>query len=208
MTKVDMREWNRSFEKYVAVRKTARRDIIHQKARDFAFKAFQSLPPTESARIDADMRKDNMLFKLTVQRLKAKGIPLKGLPSVRVKAKTGGGKRTISGVDKLISTYAKKLLKSKKRSRGYHRVAYLLLAQKLGASGNPQVNPRSRLAKTNVKETHTALNDTYALNAIARGMDCPSTWEARDKALQLIKADMEQFTERRLAEARKKSGFK
>jgi hypothetical protein len=209
MIKTDMREWNKAFERYVTVRKTARKDIIHQKARDFAFKAFRALPPTEVTRIRSDMQKDNMLLKLTVQRLQAKGIQLKGLGSARLgKKRAAAGKRALSNVDKLISQYAKKLLNSKLRSKGYHGVSYLLLAQKLGRSGQAQVNPRSILAKTNVKEAHTPLRDTYTLNAIARGMDCPSTWEAQDKALQLIKADMEEFTAKRLRQARKESGFR
>jgi hypothetical protein len=207
--KVDMRDWNRSFERYVAVRKTARKDIIHQKARDFAFKAFQNLPPTDRQRIEADMQKDGMLLKLTVRRLQAKGIDLKNLGTVRVRQKGGaGGKRTISKADKIISQYAKKLLRAKIRSRGYHRVSFLLLAQKLGASGAANVNPRSVLAKTNVKESHTYTNDVYTLSAIARGMDCPSTHQAKDKALSLIKADMESFTAKRLADAKKQAGFR
>jgi hypothetical protein len=208
MIKTDMRQWNKSFERYVAVRKTARKDIIHQKARDFAFKAFQQLPATDKTRIDTETRKDKMLFKLAVIRLKARGVNLKGLPSVKQRGRAAG-KRKLSGADKLISQYAKKILRSKKRSTGYHRVSFLLLAQKLGASGrNAQVNSRSVLARTNIKEAHTPLRDTYALNAVARGMDCPSTWQARDRALELIKTDMEAFTARRLAEARKQNGFR
>ena len=207
--KLDMRDWNRSFERYVAVRKTARKDIIHEKARDFAFRAYQALPPTSKQRIDTEMARDKMLLKIAVKRLQAKGIDLKNLGTVKVRIKgASGGKRTISKASKIIGQYARKLLRSKKRSTGYHRVSFLLLAQKLGQSGNATVNPRSKLARTNVKETHNVLSDTYALNAVARGMDCPSTHQAKDRALQEVKARMEAFTAKRLAQARKTAGFR
>jgi hypothetical protein len=207
--RVDMRDWNRAFESYVAVRKTARKDIIHEKAVDFAFKAHKALPATDKGRIEAELSRDKLLIKLTVARLKAKGIQLKGLPSVRVRRPKGtGGRRTISGFDKLISQYSKKLLRARKKSSGYHRVAFLLLAKALGKSVSAQVNPRSMLNKTSVHEKHTQHSDVYELNAVARGMNCPSTLVARDVALAAMQANMEAFTAQRLANARKVAGFR
>lgn len=206
--KVDSREWNRTFERYLSLRSKTRDEVTHQKATDFAFKTFQYLPPTDKGRIQTEMTQNNLLLKLTVKRLQAKGINLKGLPSVKVRGKSGG-KRTISGADKIISQHAKKLLRSKLRSTGYHRVAFLLLAQRLGASrGKAAINPKSQLNKTNVQEKHTKFQDVYVLNAHARGMNCPSTLEARDKALSAMKADMETYIERKLAANRKSAGFK
>jgi hypothetical protein len=211
MIKTDMRAWNKTFSRYLAVRKTVRKDVIHEKARDFAFKAYQFLPPTTRERIDSDMRKNNMLLKITVRRLQAKGVKLKNLGTVKVRFRAKGGKkggtRLISKADKIIADYAKKLLRSKIRSRGYHRVSFLKLAQLLGKAGAATINPRSTLARTNVKEKHTPSADVYTLNAIARGMDCPSTDVARDKALQAMEQKMKAFIAQRLAQARKQAGF-
>jgi hypothetical protein len=197
--KTDMREWNRSFERYVAVRKTARKDIIAQKARDFAFKVYQSLAPTDQGRITKELTHNKLILKLTVKRLKKKGVQLKGLGGVKPRTVRGGsgGGRAISAVDKLISSYANKLLRARQRSSGYHRAAFLILAQKLGESGGASVNSRSILAKTDISEQHTATGDTYTLNARARGLDCPSTHAARDKALALIKAAAKKPSARR-----------
>lgn len=206
----DMRDWNRTFERYIALRSKSRQDITHQKARDFAFKTFAALPPTDKERIRAEMNRDKTLLKITVKRLQAKGIQLKGLPSVKVRRPkgAGGGTRMISGADKLISGYARKLLRSKLRSTGYHRVGFLILAQKLGASRQLSVNPRSMLNKTNVNERHSQFSDVYELNAVAQGMNCPSTLEARDVALGAMQADMEVYIKRKLDESRKTAGFK
>lgn len=208
--KFDMRDWNRTFEKYVSLRKLSRRDITHQKARDFAFKAFAALPPTDKERIRAEMARDKTLLKITVKRLQAKGINLKGLPSVKVRRPkgSGGGTRTMSGANKLISQHARKILRSKLKSTGYHRAAFLLLARKLGASRQQTINPRSKLNKSSVHEKHSQYNDVYQLNAVAGGMNCPSTLVARDVALAASAADMEVYIKRKLDGSRKQAGFK
>lgn len=206
--KFDMREWRKTFERYVSLRTSkTRQEITQQKALDFAIKAFQALPPTDKSRIQSELLAGNLLLKLTVQRLQAKGVVLKGLPSVRVRGKHGG-KRMISGVDQLISQYSKKLLRSRVKSSGYHRVAFLLLAQKLGSTRKISINPRSFLMRTNVQKWQSRTNDTYVLNAVARGMDCPSTHEARDAALAASQADMEVYIQRKLDTTRKSAGFK
>jgi hypothetical protein len=117
-------------------------------------------------------------------------------------------KRDRRNADKIISQYARKLLSSKLRSTGYHRVAFLLLAQKMGSSRQATVNPRSMLNRTNVQEKHTRINDVYTLNAIARGMDCPSTLQARDSALMRMQTKMNAFIQDKLDAARKRAGFR
>lgn len=209
-TKTDTREWNRTFEKYVSVRKTARAEIIKQKARDFAFKAFAQLDPTAVSRIQNDLLRDKLIIKLSVIRLMKQGVDLKGSATGRRRKIKGGGgitRKALTPGNKLVKAYARRMLLSRRRSAGYHRVAYLLLAQKLGKSGSATVNPRSRLAKTNVITSNGALTTVVRLNAVARGLDCPSTRAATDRAMEIIGADMRDFIAKRLKEARHEAGF-
>jgi hypothetical protein len=209
-TRTDAREWNRTFERYVAVRKTARADIIKEKARDFAFKAFQQLEPTQISRIQAELLQDKRIIKLSVIRLTAKGVSLKGKSTGRRRrVKGGGSKKALTPGNKLVRAYARKLLLSRKRSAGYHRVAFLLLAQKMGKTGAAaRVNPRSRLTRSNVSIRNHSLSTEVRLSAVARGLDCPSTSAAMDRAMEIVGADMRKFTADRLRQARREAGFK
>ena len=76
------------------------------------------------------------------------------------------------------------------------------------ASRRISINPRSRLNESDVKHAHTASNDVYTLAAVARGMACESTFKARDQALALQKADMEEYIAKKLTANRKEAGFK
>lgn len=208
--KFDMRDWNRTFEKYLSLRSKTRQEVTQAKATDFSLKAWMALPATDKERIRSELTRDKLLLKLTVQKLKARGINLKELPSVKVRRPkgSGGGTRQMSGFNKLMSVNAKKLLGARRRSVGYHRLAFVLLARKLGANRQANIRPGSMLNKSNVRERHSQYNDVYELNAVARGMNCPSTLVAREAALVASQADMEVYIKRKLDDARKRSGFK
>jgi hypothetical protein len=212
-TKIETRAWNATFEKYMKLRNSTREEVINGKARDFAFKVYQNINPVNTAKIQADLLRDKLILKLTWYRLSKKfgSDVLKGAAaSKRRRAihKTGKTKKALTPGNKLVRDYARKLIASRKKSAGYHRVAFLLLAQKLGKEGGAQINPRSRLARTNVSKTHNALRTVVRTNAVARGLECPSTNAAVDKALAKIKTDMEAEILKRLAKAKREAGFK
>lgn len=212
-TKTEAREWNRTFEKYMKLRNSTRESVINGKARDFAFKVFQNIKPVPAGKIQGELLENKRILKLTWYRLSKKVGPdvLKGkAASKRRRAihKTGKTKKALTPGNKLVRTYARQLMASRKKSAGYHRVSFLLLAQKLGKEGSAQVNPRSRLNRTNVSKTHNALRTVVRTNAVARGLNCPSTNAAVDKALADIKTDMETEILKRLAQAKREAGFR
>lgn len=211
-TKIDTREWNRTFEKYVSLRKTARQDIVIEKARDFAFRVFQNIKPVPAGKIEKELLDNKRILRITWYRLKKQFGPdvLKGkAASKRRRAihKTGKTKKALTPGNKIVRDYAKRLMTSRKKSSGYHRVAFLLAAQKLGREGSAAINPRSRLARTNVSQTHNALRSVVRINAVARGLECPSTNAAVDAALATMKGRMEAEIEKRLAAAKRAAGF-
>ena len=195
------------------LRKTARAEVIEGKARDFAFKVFQNIAPVPAGKIENELLQNKRILRLTWYRLQKKFGPdvLKGkAASKRRRAihKTGKTKKALTPGNKIVRAYAKTLMASRKRSSGYHRVSFLLIAQKLGKTGaNPQVNPRSLLNRTNVSKTNNAFRTVVRTNAVARGLACPSTNAAVDKALADIKQEMETEIIKRLAAAKREAGF-
>lgn len=213
-TKIDTREWNKTFEKYLSLRKSTREQVTLEKARDFAFRVYKNIKPVNTAKIQAELLANKLILQLTWYRLsKRDGLDVLkgGAASKRRRAihKTGKTKKALTPGNKLVRDYARKLMASRKKSAGYHRVAFLLLAQKLGRPGAAaQINPRSRLAKTNVSITNNALRSVVRTNAIARNLECPSTNAAVDAALAEIKGRMEAEIMKRLAAAKREAGFK
>jgi hypothetical protein len=225
-TKIETRAWNATFEKYMKLRNSTREQVIQGKAADFAFKVYKHLPPVEPAKIEFELLMWKTILRLTWYRLSKKfgSDVLKGkATSKRRRAihKTGKTKKALTPGNKLVRDYARKLMASRKKSAGYHRVAFLLLGQKLVQSAGPtidlsrfpkaavpKINPRSRLTRTNFSKTHNALRTVVRTNAIARGLECPSTNVAVDRALADIKSDMEAEIIKRLAKAKREAGFK
>lgn len=209
--RVDTRQWNKTFDQYVALRRKSRKDMIIHKAAGYAYETFKSLPATDPARISGELAKNNLLLKLAVVRLGKQGVSLKG----RALTKTGkkkkqrkGGKRPLTPGNILVQKEANKILRARRRSSGYHRVAFLIASQKLRGQAPSNFNPRSFLAKTETKTRDAGNNTIVSILAVARGLDCPSTRQATAKALQAVQADMQVYIDRKLKEARAQAGFK
>jgi hypothetical protein len=208
--RVDTREWNKTFDLYVQLRRKSREDMIIHKAAGFAYEAYKALPATDPARIAGELSKNNLLLKLAVVRLKKQGVSLKG----RALTKTGkkkrqrkGGRRPLTPGNLLVKAEANKILKARRRSSGYHRIAFLIASQKLKGQSLTNFNPRSFLAKTQTRTRNGQNNTIVSILAVARGLDCPSTKTATAAALQAVQADMQVYIDRKLREAKEKSGF-
>src|SRR5258708_1734362 len=212
--KVDTKAWNKTFDTYVRLRKKDRDDMIVEKAARYAFEVYKALPAVDSSKIVAEMSRNKRLLKLTVVRLVNKGVSLKGKAltksgrqKARRKIKGGGTKRALTPGNWLVKKQAQKILASKKRSPGYHRVAYLLLSQKLRGVSLTKFNPKSFLAQTTADIKRGADNSLVRLLAVARGLNCPSTGKASATALQEVEADMRVYIKDHLDETARKAGF-
>lgn len=213
--KIDTRAWNRTFDQYVRLRKKDRNDLIIEKAARYAFEVYKNIPAVDTARIVGELSTNNLLLKLAVVRLENKGVSLKGRAltksgraKARRKVKGGGTKRALTPGNWLVKKEARKILASRKKSPGYHRVAYLLLSQKLRGVSLTKFNPRSFLAETTATIRNGRDNSLVKLLAVARGLNCPSTGAASSKALQAVEADMRVYIDRKLKEAKAAAGFK
>jgi hypothetical protein len=212
--KVDTKAWNKTFDTYVRLRKKDRDDMIIEKAARYAFEVYKALPAVEPSKIVAELSRDKLLLKIAVTRLVAKNVSLKGkalTKSGRKKARRkiagGGTRRALTPGNWLVKKEAQKILASRKKSPGYHRVAYLLLSQKLRGVSITKFNPRSFLAQTTADIRRGANNSVVRLLAVARGLNCPSTGKASAVALQEVEADMRVYIKDHLDDTARKAGF-
>jgi hypothetical protein len=209
--RVDTREWNKTFDRYVELRRKSRRDMMIHKASGFAYEAYKSLPATDPARIRGELGKDKLLLKLAVVRLKKKGVELKGQALTKTGKKKRarvGGKRPLTPGNLLVKAEANAILSSRRRSSGYHRTAFLIASQQLRGQAVTKFNPRSFLSRTSAKARDSGTQTIATIIAVARGLDCPSSRAATNRALQAVEADMRVYIDRKLREAKAQAGFK
>ena len=207
--RADIRAWNKSFDLYVQLRKKDRKELIVQKAARFAYEAYKFLPATGAARIRAELFQNKLLLKLAVISLQKKNVSLIGTAADVAEAprrRRSKKKRALTPGNLLVKAEANRILGSRRASSGYHRLAFLILSQQLRGVSITSVG--SRLLKQTKATIRDGSKTSVFLSAVARGLDCPSTQAAKEKALASVQSDMQQYIDDHLSKTKAKAGFK
>lgn len=181
--KLDLREFQAALREYGKATKKDCADILNRAGRNVALRAINLTPKATAAKIKADLAANNNAIRATIRRLKAKGIPQKGMSRAR------------------FALEIKKTIGLRTRSARYVSVGWFKAYEAFGGPSRKVSSKGFAAAGTGKKATANHL--VAELTNAATGADKVGA-EALQAAVDFVAHDMLEYAYKKLADTARK----